>query len=263
MRNAVRLLCLIALILLSPAVPRSAPAPQAQAQGPTIRLVLLIAVDQFRYDYLTRFRAEYTSGLNRLLTEGADFTNAFLEHYPTVTAVGHSTMMSGATPALSGIVGNDWFDRALGKSVTSVGDPETKLVGGTRGRRLLAAADAGEHGGRRAQERVARGRGQSALPEGLRPVAEGSVGGASRGSHGQRGLLLRHEDGRVRDEHLLSGGPARLGGGIQREEAGRRLCRKDVDLSRSCRGERGHAAPRWATLCTTQCSAVRSATTCF
>ena len=130
MRNAaVRLLSLVVLILLAPAVPRSAPAPQAQAQGPAIRLVLLIAVDQLRYDYLTRFRGEYTSGFNRLLTEGADFTNAFLEHYPTVTAIGHSTMMSGATPALSGIVGNDWFDRALGKSVTSVGDPETKLVG--------------------------------------------------------------------------------------------------------------------------------------
>jgi hypothetical protein len=95
--------------------------------------VLLIAVDQFRYDYLTRFRSEYTSGFNRLLTDGADFTNAFLEHYPTVTAIGHSTMMSGATPALSGIVGNDWFDRAAGKSVTSVEDPETKLVGGTEG----------------------------------------------------------------------------------------------------------------------------------
>ena len=133
MRNAVRLLSFIVLILLAPAVPRSAPAPQAQAQGPTIRLVLLIAVDQFRYDYLTRFRSEYTSGFNRLLTEGADFTNAFLEHYPTVTAIGHSTMMSGATPALSGIVGNDWFDRAAGKSVTSVEDPETKLVGGAEG----------------------------------------------------------------------------------------------------------------------------------
>ena len=145
MRNAaVRLLSLVVLILLAPAVPRSAPAPQAQAQGPAIRLVLLIAVDQLRYDYLTRFRGEYTSGLNRLLTEGADFTNAFLEHYPTVTAIGHSTMMSGATPALSGIVGNDWFDRALGKSVTSVGDPETKLVGGSDGagfspRRMLVS----------------------------------------------------------------------------------------------------------------------------
>jgi hypothetical protein len=40
MRNAVRLLSFIVLILLAPAVPRSAPAPQAQAQGPAIRLVL-------------------------------------------------------------------------------------------------------------------------------------------------------------------------------------------------------------------------------
>ena len=83
MRNAVRLLCLIALILLSPAsalVPR--PAAGAARRGRTIRLVLLIAVDQFRYDYLTRFRGEYTSGLNRLLTEGADFTNAFSNTTP-------------------------------------------------------------------------------------------------------------------------------------------------------------------------------------
>src|SRR5262249_35770794 len=49
---------------------------------------------------------------------------------PTVTAVGHSTMLSGATPSLSGIIGNDWYDRALGKNVTSVEDPETTLVGG-------------------------------------------------------------------------------------------------------------------------------------
>ena len=32
-------------------------------------------------------------------------------------------------PAVSGIVGNDWYDRALGASVTSVSDPDTQLVG--------------------------------------------------------------------------------------------------------------------------------------
>ena len=92
--------------------------------------MLLIAVDQFRYDYLTRFKAEYTGGLSQLLTRGATFTQAYLDHYPTVTAVGHSTMLSGAIPAVSGIVGNDWFDRGLGTSVTSVSDPDTQLVGG-------------------------------------------------------------------------------------------------------------------------------------
>jgi arylsulfatase A-like enzyme len=64
-----------------------------------------------RYDSLTRFRADYTGGISRLLAHGAVFTNTNLEHYPTVTAVGHATMLSGATPSVSGIIGNDWFER--------------------------------------------------------------------------------------------------------------------------------------------------------
>jgi predicted AlkP superfamily pyrophosphatase or phosphodiesterase len=98
-----------------------------------LRLVVLIAIDQFRYDYLTRFRNEYKGGFDQLLKHGADFVNANLEHYPTVTAIGHSTMLTGATPKNSGIVGNDWFDRESGKSVTSVSDDSTQLVGGTVG----------------------------------------------------------------------------------------------------------------------------------
>jgi len=61
------------------------------------RLVLLVVIDQFRYDYLTRFRDQYTGGLNELLAHGAVFENANLEHYPTVTAIGHATTLSGAT----------------------------------------------------------------------------------------------------------------------------------------------------------------------
>ena len=94
------------------------------------KLVLLIAIDQFRYDYLPRFRNEYTGGLKTLVERGASFVNANLEHYPTVTAIGHSTMLSGATPAISGIIGNDWYDRESGKQVTSVSDEGTKLLGG-------------------------------------------------------------------------------------------------------------------------------------
>lgn len=114
------------------------------APGPAVRLVLLVAVDQFRADYLTRFNSEYKEGFRRLLTDGAVFTSAQLEHYPTVTAVGHSTMLSGAIPADSGIIGNDWFDRASGASVTSVSDPTVQSLGGAPGsaaspRRLLVS----------------------------------------------------------------------------------------------------------------------------
>src|ERR1700686_2174105 len=94
------------------------------------KLVVALAVDQFRYDYLTRFRADYHAGFSRLLTRGAVFTNAHYEHFPTVTAIGHSTFLSGATPAMSGIVGNDWFDRESGKNVTSVSDDSVKVLGG-------------------------------------------------------------------------------------------------------------------------------------
>lgn len=117
--------------------------PRAQ-RGSDLRLVLLIAVDQFRYDYLTRFRGEYAGGLKRLLEEGAVFTDANLEHYPTVTASGHATMLSGAPPSVSGIIGNDWFDRDAAATVTSVTDATVKPLESTTSsaaspRRLLVS----------------------------------------------------------------------------------------------------------------------------
>jgi predicted AlkP superfamily pyrophosphatase or phosphodiesterase len=115
----------------------------AAAQPARPKLVLAIVIDQFRYDYLTRFRADYTGGLDRLLRRGAVFTNARYRHYPTVTACGHSIFMTGAMPSLSGIINNEWFDRPSGKTVTSVSDDGVRLVGaegqGASPRRLLAS----------------------------------------------------------------------------------------------------------------------------
>jgi hypothetical protein len=116
------LICILAAASLFAAPPAKKP-----------KLLLTIVVDQFRYDYLTRFRSEYKAGFDRLLTEGAVYTNARFEHFPTVTAIGHSTILTGAPPSLSGIVGNSWFDRTAGKPVTSVSDEDTQLVGGKAG----------------------------------------------------------------------------------------------------------------------------------
>jgi predicted AlkP superfamily pyrophosphatase or phosphodiesterase len=115
----------------APSQSRVQTGAQAKIQPP--RLVLAIVIDQFRYDYLTRFRDDYTGGLKRLLDQGAVFTNAHYDHVPTVTAVGHSTFLSGATPALSGIVGNTWWDREAHKEVTSVSDDSTRLLGAGSG----------------------------------------------------------------------------------------------------------------------------------
>jgi hypothetical protein len=123
-------LALVAGLAPSRAQTTALPSPYA-AEPP--RLVLLVAVDQVRYDYLPRFASGFTAGLRRLMDGGAVFTNANLGHYPSVTAVGHSTMLTGAPPAISGIVGNDWYDRRLKRQVTSVEDPGTKLRGGAPG----------------------------------------------------------------------------------------------------------------------------------
>jgi hypothetical protein len=129
----------VALASLAAALP-SAALPDTS----DIKLVLLIAIDQFRYDYLTRFRSDYSEGLKHLLTDGAVFTDANLEHYPTVTAVGHATMLTGAIPAVSGIIGNDWFDRETGATVQSITDTTVKPIGAETGplaspRRLLVS----------------------------------------------------------------------------------------------------------------------------
>ena len=58
----------------------------AATAAPKPKLVVAIAVDQFRYDYLTRFRSEYMGGLNQLLTKGAVFTNALYPLSPSAKA---------------------------------------------------------------------------------------------------------------------------------------------------------------------------------
>jgi arylsulfatase A-like enzyme len=133
---------------------RAASTPDAQAStqkttaapGKRPRLVLLIVVDQFRYDFLGRFDDLFVkNGLKRLMTEGASWTQANYDHTPTYTAPGHATMMTGAWPAETGIVGNDWPDRDSGKFVTSVSDTTAVLLGGAEGdaasspRRLMAS----------------------------------------------------------------------------------------------------------------------------
>ena len=130
---------LVWLTLSLPAQPQPAPSVRVAHAPATPKLVVAIVIDQFRYDYLTRFRSEYTGGLKRLLTEGADFTNAHYRHYPTVTAVGHSTFLSGATPSVSGIIGNEWWDRTTGAAVSSVSDPQTQLRGGRRTKEIPIA----------------------------------------------------------------------------------------------------------------------------
>ncbi len=94
------------------------------------KLVIGIVVDQMRYDYLTRFYDKYSDdGFKRLIKDGFSCENAHLNYMPTHTAVGHATVYTGTTPDNHGIIGNNWYDKSLNKSIYCVDDFNQKAVG--------------------------------------------------------------------------------------------------------------------------------------
>lgn len=130
MRRMKRPLVVLLVVALLTFPSASAQQRATQPSNKRPRLVLLIVVDQFRYDYLERFGDLFgPDGFRRLLRDGALWTQANYDHFPTYTAPGHGTMMTGAYPAESGIVGNDWIDRPSGKRISSVTDESVKLLG--------------------------------------------------------------------------------------------------------------------------------------
>jgi len=81
------------------------------AAGPP-RIVVVISLDQVRYDLIDRFAPWFTTrGFKRLIEGSARFTNARYRHAVAFTGPGHAAIGTGLTAAESGIVGNSWFER--------------------------------------------------------------------------------------------------------------------------------------------------------
>ena len=97
---------------------------------PQPKLVIGLVVDQMRWDYLYKFKKLYgKGGFNRLLNQGFSCDNTMITHLPTYTAVGHTGIYTGSVPAIHGIVGNNWIDRASGKNVYCTDDSTVTGVG--------------------------------------------------------------------------------------------------------------------------------------
>lgn len=96
------------------------------------KLVVGIVVDQMRYDFLYRYYDRLSeNGLKRIITGGVNCVNNHFNYTPTNTGPGHASVYSGAPPAISGIAGNDWYDRSLGRNVYCTEDKTVIGVGST------------------------------------------------------------------------------------------------------------------------------------
>ncbi|HKW32803.1 MAG TPA: alkaline phosphatase family protein [Candidatus Acidoferrum sp.] len=123
---------LLPLFLIFPPLAASqtrTPATKSSQSASKPKLVVLLVVDQMRGDYVDKFRFEWTSGLRRLVEEGAWFRDAAYPYAATETCVGHSTISTGAFPATHGMVANAWWDRETQKLVTCTADSNVKNVG--------------------------------------------------------------------------------------------------------------------------------------
>ena len=94
------------------------------------KLVVIIVIDQFRGDYLERYRDQWGEGGFRLLLErGANFTDCNYDYANTRTAPGHATLLTGAYTSGHGIMANEWWDPQKKRMVAAADDDATKLVG--------------------------------------------------------------------------------------------------------------------------------------
>ncbi len=94
------------------------------------KLVVGIVVDQMRFEQLYRYAAKYSEdGFKRILRDGFNFKNTQYNYTPTVTAAGHSSIYTGTTPSIHGVIANGWFNRYKNKYVKSVEDTTVLLIG--------------------------------------------------------------------------------------------------------------------------------------
>jgi len=112
-----------ALLLGACVAPPSAPPP---------RLIVFLVVDGLPQRQVIDYRHQLApDGLARFLDRGAWFSNAHYGHAFTVTAAGHATMLTGAYPHRTGIIGNDWRDRATGELEYCTADAQHSYIGNT------------------------------------------------------------------------------------------------------------------------------------
>ncbi|WP_437398157.1 alkaline phosphatase PafA [Flagellimonas lutimaris] len=111
---------------------KSIEEPQQELISQTPKLVVGIVVDQMRYDYLTRFWGQYgNGGFKRMVNEGFNAKNNHFNYAPTSTGPGHTSVYTGTTPSMHGIIGNNWYDKATDKEVYCAGDDSYSSVGTT------------------------------------------------------------------------------------------------------------------------------------
>jgi len=127
-KMSLRLVAIAAASLALQSAQAAAAAPTTASTLP--KLVVVLVVDGLPNEQVQRYRDQFgQGGLRRMLDQGASFSNAHQAHGVTVTAIGHSAVLTGAYPYVHGIIGNNWIDPLTKKSVYCTEDTNYTYIG--------------------------------------------------------------------------------------------------------------------------------------
>lgn len=121
---------LVAMSGAAQAAETTAPALAPAAERPTPSLIVTVVVDQLSANLFNQYRSQFTGGLKTLADQGMVSINGYQTHGVTVTCAGHSTVLTGAHPARSGIPANDWIDTTTGQETYCLAAPQNTLAHG-------------------------------------------------------------------------------------------------------------------------------------
>ncbi len=98
---------------------------EAQSLRPAPRLVVNVAIDQLRTDYIEHFAPLYsTDGFKKLLSQGCVYDAASYPFSPVDRASAIASIATGTTPEYNNIVGTQWLDRATLRPVSCTDDEQ-------------------------------------------------------------------------------------------------------------------------------------------
>lgn len=95
------------------------------------KLVVGIVVEQLRYDILERLYARLNGGIKTLMDEGLYYRNAQYDYSLSQSSPAFATIVTGADPAVHGIVSDEWYDLINDETMTATKDIQVYPVGGS------------------------------------------------------------------------------------------------------------------------------------
>lgn len=118
------LLSVLFIFNLTQAQNRRAIAPEKP------KLIVTIVVEQMRYDFIDRFYNQFgPDGLKKLLIEGSFCKNTHINYMFTQSSPGYTSIVTGATPSVHGIVADKWYKNINETKIESTRNRRYKTVG--------------------------------------------------------------------------------------------------------------------------------------